>query len=228
MRAIYFDTETTGVRSDKDRIIEIAAYDPIEDASFVRLINPGIAIPPEASAIHKITDDMVADSPNFEAVGLEFCEFCGDDAVLIAHNNDAFDKLFLAAEFSRAGIPLPDWKYLCTLKWARKYRPDLPRHTLQSLREVYGIPANQAHRALDDVVVLHRVFSMMIDDLSIDTVFELLQNSPALSRMPFGKHQGKPLEEVPKDYLEWLLKSGALDKPENLALKAQLEKLGRL
>lgn len=229
MRPIYFDTETTGTRFDKDRIVEIAAYDPQEDRTFVSFINPGIPIPAEASAIHNITDDMVAESPSFASVGASFAEFCGEHAILIAHNNDSFDKLFLHAEFNRSGLTAPaQWKYLDTLKWSRKYRPDLPRHSLQSLRELFGIPPNQAHRALDDVIVLHKVFSMMIDDLPIATVLELLQTSAAITRMPFGKYQGKPLEEVPKDYFQWMHKNGAFDKPDNAALKAQLEKMGIL
>ena len=39
-RTIYYDTETTGVRPDKDRIVEIAAYDPDRDVSFVQFVNP--------------------------------------------------------------------------------------------------------------------------------------------------------------------------------------------
>ena len=50
VRAIYYDTETTGVKSEKDRIIELAAFDPIRDISFSQLINPGIEIP--LSLIH--------------------------------------------------------------------------------------------------------------------------------------------------------------------------------
>lgn len=229
MRAIYFDTETTGLKPEKDRIIEIAAYDPLQDRSFVSLINPNCPIPPEASAIHRITDEMVKDAPDFTAVAAGFLEFCGEGAILIAHNNDAFDKPFLEEEFKRSKIPFPGWRFIDTLKWARKYRPDLPRHALQFLREVYGIPANQAHRALDDVIVLHRVFSSMIDDLPIEKVLDLLLKKPKLNtRMPFGKHQGKPLSEVPRDYVKWLLESGAFDRPDNHSLKDSFEKLGFL
>lgn len=229
MRAIFFDTETTGLKPEKDRIIEIAAYDPIDDRSFVSLINPKCPIPPEASAIHRITDEMVKDAPDFAAVAASFCDFCGQDAVLIAHNNDAFDRPFLEEEFKRSQTVLPGWRFIDSLKWARKYRPDLPRHALQFLREVYGIPANQAHRALDDVIVLHRVFSAMVDDLPIEKVLELLlQKSKQNTRMPFGKHQGKPLSEVPREYVKWLHGSGAFDRPDNHALKEAFEKLGYL
>lgn len=222
-RPIYYDTETTGVRSDKDRIVEIAAFDPVNDKTFVFFVNPEIPIPPEATAIHNITNEMVANAPSFKEIGEAFIEFCAGESVLIAHNNDNFDKLFLECEFKRAGLTIPSWPYIDTLKWARKYRKDLPRHTLQNLREVYGIPANQAHRALDDVIVLHKVFSSMIDDLSMETVMELLsQPQGQLTRMPFGKHQGKGLSEIPADYIRWLESSGAFDKPENAELKKAL------
>lgn len=225
---IYYDTETTGIRTDKDRIIEIAAYDPQNDRKFVQFINPGCPIPTESIAICGITDEMVAEAPSFEVVGKNFIEFCGPDAVLIAHNNERFDKPFLEAECARSNLLLPAWNWVDTLKWSRKYRSDLPSHALQSLREVYGFEANQAHRALDDVMMLHQIFSMMIDDLSIETVMSLLSQPTDVSRMPFGKYQGRPLSEVPPDYFAWLKGSGALDKGENKELKEALLKLGVL
>lgn len=223
---IYYDTETTGVKSDKDRIIEIAAYDPSNNRTFCQFVNPGMPIPPEASSIHHITDDMVASSPSFLEVGQAFIDFCGPDAVLIAHNNDGFDRHFLDQECKRNQLSLPAWPQVDSLKWSRKYRPDLPRHSLQFLREVYGIPPNQAHRALDDVIVLHNIFSQMIDDLPIETVIELLSSSVQITKMPFGKHQGTPLSQIPKSYVKWLSQSGAFDKPDNKDLFLSFEKLG--
>jgi DNA polymerase III subunit epsilon len=228
LRAIYYDTETTGIKSDRDRVIEIAAYDPVNDLRFEKLVKPGIPIPPEATAIHQISDQMVAEAPSFQEMLPEFLQFCAGDVVLIAHNNDAFDIHFLKAEFGRANAAFPDWKFLDTLKWARRYRKDLPRHSLQFLREVYGIPANNAHRALDDVLVLHQVFSYLIDDLSIEDAYQLLNAERALHHMPFGKYQGTPLKNLPKDYVQWLVKNGAFEKPENKELRTALEKLGVL
>jgi DNA polymerase-3 subunit epsilon len=225
-RPIYYDTETTGVKSSSDKIIEIAAYDPNNDRTFCSFVNPGCSIPAEASAISHITDEMVKDAPSFKDVAPEFMNFCSGDVVLIAHNNDAFDQLFLEAEFARGGLPFPAWKFLDSLKWSRKYRNDLPRHGLQFLREVYGVVANQAHRALDDVMVLATIFSSMIGDLPIDTVMTLLASNHSIVRMPFGKHGGKLLAEVPKDYVRWLADNGALEKKENSSLKAEFVKLG--
>lgn len=228
LRPIYYDTETTGVNVKTDLIIEIAAYDPVNETSFEALIDPGVPIPPSASAIHGISDDMVKGKPTFKTVGEEFIEFCSGDVVLIAHNNDSFDQPILENEFSRHAIESPKWKTLDTLKWARRYRPDLPRHSLQVLRETYGFPANNAHRALDDVITLHRVFDAMIDDLSMDQVYDLLNATQFIQIMPFGKYKGKPLQVVPGDYVKWLQSSGALNKPENKDLLASFVKIGTL
>jgi len=228
MHPIYYDTETTGVKPGKDRIIELAAYDPVHDRKFCTLLNPQCPIPQEASAISNITDEMVKNAPLFSEKAAEFTAFCDGNFILIAHNNDNFDRLFLEEEFLRAGIKMPPWKFIDSLKWARKYRSDLPKHSLQFLREAYQIEALSAHRALDDVFVLHQVFSRMIDDLSIQEILELLNETRELTRMPFGKHQGKNLSEIPKDYVEWLNKSGALDKKENGSLKEVFLKIGLL
>ena len=225
LRPIYFDTETTGVKFDRDKIIELAAYDPVNDKTFCHFINPGIPIPKEATNIHHITDDMVKDAPSFKEVGQMFLEFCSGEVCLVAHNGDTFDIPFLDHEFKTAGLEFPKYPSVDSLKWSRKYRPDFPKHSLQFLREAFNIPANQAHRALDDVMVLHAVFSQMIQDLSFDSIIELMKNKKKLDRMPFGKHQGKALKEVPKSYIEWLHKNGALDKPENKELLEELKNL---
>jgi DNA polymerase III subunit epsilon len=228
LHPIFYDTETTGIKPDKDRIIEIAAYDLLRDRTFEELIHPDCLIPSEVTAINHITDAMVADRPKFSEIGRKFVDFCGENVVLIAHNNECFDLPFLRQEFLRHGIDMPaSWQCFDTLKWARRYRPDLPRHTLQFLREIYEIPANNAHRALDDVKVLHQVFSLMVDDLSIEEVIQLIKTAPPreISVMPFGKYQGQLLTAIPPDYIRWLHKSGTLEKPENVELRSSLVKL---
>ena len=228
-KAIYYDTETTGIKPEKDRIIEIAAYDPTEDRSFVTLVNPGMPIPAESTAITGITDAMVENGPTFQKAGQDFIDFCKGDVILIAHNGDSFDKQFLINECKREGLEYPNFPHIDSLKWARKYRPDLPKHPLQYLRQVYEIEQNQAHRALDDVLVLYKIFSLMIGDLSLEDVYLLLyqQTETALPRvMPFGKHRGEPIENLPKSYRVWLRESGALEKAENTLLKQSFEKFG--
>lgn len=227
-RPIFYDTETTGIKPERDRIIEIAAYDPVLNRRFEKLINPGMPIPAEATAIHHITDEMVASAESWAKIGQEFCEFCEGDVLLIAHNNDAFDYHFLRLEFERNAMQMPEWKFFDTLKWARRYRPDLPRHTLQFLREIYGVAANNAHRALDDVIVLYEIFTLMTDDLSVDEVYQALNRPKTLLHMPFGKHQGEPLTKIPKTYVQWLAKNGVFEKSENGELKAAFQRIGVL
>ena len=225
-RALYYDTETTGLKPDTDRIIEIAIYDATNNTSMCTFVNPGMPISSESTKITGITDKMVKDAPNFKEVAEEMIEFCSGEVVLIAHNNDNFDKHFLTAEFARAEVQLPKYPYIDTLKWARKFRPDLPKYSLQYLREVYGVEANNAHRALDDVMVMKQIFEQMTDDLSLEEIYKLLhKKSGPITQMPFGKHRGTPLRKVPKSYLMWLSKSGALDKEDNEELKATLEGL---
>lgn len=227
MRAVYFDTETTGVNVVDDRIIEIAAYDAKSKKTFSSFVNPGRPIPSEATAIHHITDDMVAQAPCFEKVGQDFLDFLEEDAILIAHNGTSFDFPLLENEGRRYSLDFACFKSIDTLKWARKYRPDLPKHHLQFLRKIYEVEENQAHRALDDVMVLFEVFSKMIDDLDIATVYSLLENS-MIDKMPFGKHRGKPLKQLPQEYVDWLNEQKAFEKRENADLKKALVSLGML
>ena len=79
MRPIYYDTETTGTRPGKDRIIEIAAFDPLQEKTFTSLINPQCPIPKESSAICHITDDMVKDAPLFGTIVDDLIAFCEGD-----------------------------------------------------------------------------------------------------------------------------------------------------
>jgi DNA polymerase III subunit epsilon len=228
-RPIYFDTETTGISPAQDKIIEIAAYDSASNESFSSLINPHCIVPPEAIRVHGITQEMVDSAPEAKDVFQDFYAFCEGKSALIAHNNEAFDRPFLERAFASVQIEIPEtWVFIDTLKWARRYRPDLPKHTLQYLREVHCIEANQAHRALDDVIILHKVFSAMIDDLPLWKVHEMLSAPRILSQMPFGKHKDKPLEMVPKDYIRWLHENGVFDKRGNEELKLSFQHLGIL
>lgn len=182
MRPIFFDTETTGNRPKLDRIVEIAALDPLRGKTFEAFVNPGIPIPPVASNIHGITDSMVANAKSFKEVGQKFIDFCDGDVVIIAHNLDNFDYPFIHAECTRNSLIIPEsWQYFDTLKWARTYRKDLPRHSLQFLRAIYEIEENNAHRALDDTKILYEVYKAMVDDLPCDEVLRL-----------YSKRNGQP------------------------------------
>ena len=103
---IFFDLETTGVDTSKDRIVEISMIKIMPDGEEIvktRRINPGMPIPPEATAIHGISDADVADQPLFAQVAKSLeqfvrgCDFGG-------FNSNRFDLPMLVEEFMRAGI----------------------------------------------------------------------------------------------------------------------------
>lgn len=192
IRPIFFDLETTGTFPQKDRIVEIAALDPVNNRTFQQLINPGIPIPDDAMRIHGITNEMVREAPAFDVVARDFLAFTAGEVMLVAHNGELFDLPFLQAEFKRHSVAFSsDWIFVDSLKWARKYRKDLPRHALQFLRQQFGIPANNAHRALDDVIVLHEVFKLLTDDLSCEEVLERIDGitiTPAVVKEKEGMY----------------------------------------
>lgn len=227
MATILFDLETTGLKPEAERIIEVAFLNVETGASLVSFVHPQRPIPYEAQTICNITDAMVAQAPPFEQIIDQICQFCPEGSLLVAHNGINFDSKFLQEEFQRCARTLPNWRIFDTLHWVRRFRPDLPKYSLQYLRDMCGIPANQAHRALDDVHVMQKVCEILFDDLSWEQAYKMLSlPQPTLQTMPFGKHQGTPFAQVPKNYLQWLAKSGALDKEENSQLKERLSALG--
>ena len=78
------------------------------------------------------------------------------------------------------------------------------------------------------MIVLHQVYVHLTDDIDIERAHALLHRPRTLQHMPFGKHQGKPLKEIPRDYVQWMNTSGAFAKPENQELKAAFINLNLL
>ena len=103
---VFIDLETTGLNLVHDRIVEITVLKVFPDGTekFIStLINPEMPIPPEATAIHQITDASVADKPQFRKYSkslLEFFENCD----IGGYNIKKFDLPMLEAEFKRSGL----------------------------------------------------------------------------------------------------------------------------
>ena len=75
---VVFDIESTGVNARQDRIIELAAIRVEPDGTETEkcwLLNPGVPIPPETTAIHGITDDIVKNCPTFADAAAEIEAF---------------------------------------------------------------------------------------------------------------------------------------------------------
>ena len=102
----FFDLETTGVNLATDRIIEVAIIKILPDGTRQvkrKLINPGIPIPAETTAIHGITDEMVKDAPSFKQCGNELKQFI-ENCDMGGYNSNRFDIPILMEEFLRAGM----------------------------------------------------------------------------------------------------------------------------
>lgn len=166
MREIIFDTETTGLESKFDRVIEIGGVELINNFPTGRTlhlyINPGDRkVHPDALAVHGITDEFLKDKPGFADVVDQIIEFF-DGAKWIAHNA-TFDMGFINAEFDRLGLPpVQADRVVDTLAMARRKHPMGP-NSLDALCRRYGI--DNAHRtkhgALLDSELLAEVYIEM-------------------------------------------------------------------
>lgn len=185
MRFIAFDLETTGTVPGVDAICEIGAIRFIDgqvDSMYCTLIDPRKPIPPGASAVNGITDDMVAGKPLIESVLPSFAEFCGDD-VLVAHNAP-FDAQFLISDIKKFETPAPKGVILDSLPIARKVLPGLPNYKLGTLIQHLKIPAQGFHRAEADATYLGQMFEILVKRISIGGQAPKIENLVALTGKP--------------------------------------------
>lgn len=151
MKFIAFDLETTGTKPKEDRIVEIGAvlFDGAQvEKTYGILVDPGVAIPPDASAVNGITDEMLRGQPCITEVLGGFAEFCGDHP-LVAHNAP-FDFKFLLEDIKLHRAEAPKGVVLDTLPLTRKIFPGLPNYKLGTLVRHFGFPSGTFHRAEED------------------------------------------------------------------------------
>jgi exodeoxyribonuclease X len=213
-KIIFFDTETTG-NTEKDVLCQIAYK--TSDETFSAMYNPGIKIPPEASAVHHITNKMVANKKTFAESGdKEKIKnlFEDSNSVAVAHNAPFDIMMFKKEDITPAN-------FICTLRVARELDSEgvIEKYNLQYLRYLLEIEVEaQAHDALGDVMVLEQLFIRLqkkimdtdgVDENgAIDKMIEISSHPSLLHTFKFGKYNGKRIEEVIKTdrgYLEWLL-----------------------
>ena len=220
-KLIFFDTETTG-NTEKDFLVQIA-YKSNGD-KFTGLYKPPIKIPPEASAIHHITNKMVADKPTFkESTDQPKIKklFEDEDSVVVAHNAP-FDLVMIKKE----GIEPK--KFICTLRLARHLDPEekIEKYNLQYLRYYLDLDVEaQAHDAMGDVLVLEKLFERLKKKMEeeiaptpegvgvttenvVKKMIEISSHPSLMHTFKFGKYNGKRIEEVmqtDRGYLQWLL-----------------------
>jgi DNA polymerase-3 subunit epsilon len=178
---LVVDTETTGLDVERDRIVSVGAvcaHGPrlyrgrmIDD-----LVDPGVPIPPASTAVHGITDAMVAGARDFSAVYADL-DRMARNRVVIGHNVP-FDLTILRAECERHGRPWEQPVFVDTLRLASLLNPSLDRLDLDSLADIYNIEIHGRHTALGDALVAAELYFGMVPRLQMQgfrTLGDLLE-----------------------------------------------------
>jgi len=157
------DIETTGRSYKTDRITEIAAVKVRGGRIQQRkrsFVNPQMSIPKIVTKITGITNDMVKDKPTINEVLPNFIKFIGKD-VVVAHNANTFDILFISAASYRINRKWFLNDFVDTLKISRLLFKGYESHKLSSLAARCGVAIGIEHRALQDAVKAHRCYKYM-------------------------------------------------------------------
>lgn len=220
---IFFDTETTGLEVN-DRLCAVGLIHG--DQTHYELINPLKKVPPGASAIHHITNEMLKEAPVF-GVSKSYEKIMSlnvPETVLVSHNAP-FDLAMLQKE----GIA---WQghVIDTLKCSKALMDDLDGYSLQFLRYELRLYRNEAdvfkdygmdivpHHPMSDALHAKMIYEYLLDLSDEERLIEISKSHVLLTRLPFGKYAKKRIEEIAlKDatYLKWMLDS-LMDMDEDL------------
>lgn len=169
---VAVDTETTGLRAQGNDIIQLSAikfinFEPVE--IFSTYIKPRKSIPPDATAINKITDDMVENAPKFYEIINSFNDFIGDFP-LVAHNAP-FDMKHLYVN----GLDSIENKTVYdTLELSRKILKDEYSYKLCDICKVENIYPDNAHNAESDCLACGLLFVNLVADRREVSVEQLI------------------------------------------------------
>jgi DNA polymerase III subunit epsilon len=203
---VCLDCEMTGLDATQDRIIEIGIakfnFDGVI-AEYETLIDPERPISPSSIAIHHITEEMVQGKPKIQEVLPAILELIGSH-ILVGHGilHD-IDMIAKACERNQIPTRIRQNATLDTLRMARLYG-DTPVNSLEQLRLHFNVEHEGTHRAMGDAIVNMHVFKHLCRNYK--SLYEL---NDALSRpiqmkiMPLGQHKGRPIKEIPIEYLLW-------------------------
>ena len=226
---VVFDLETTGLFPKKDRIIELGAIKVLPDGAEEErcwLLNPGMPIPQESTAVHGIADADVKDCPTFAERADEIFEFF-EGCDLSGFNSDRYDIPCLEEEFARVGKNFAVSQRRC-IDVQRIYHKMEPRDLTAAVRFYLGRDHAGAHGAEADTRATLEVLKAQLvkypglpkgsaemseflaprDPNSIGRCKELLWRDGELY-VNFGKKKGEKLRDIlfrEEKYLKWILK----------------------
>jgi len=232
---VFFDLETTGLDLRNDRIVELAfiKITPLGDVlERERRFNPGIPIPPEATAVHGISDADVADELPFSRTARSLADML-DDSDLAGFNVRRFDIPMLLAEFKRCGVEFAMEGRL-VVDMQNIFHREEPRDLSAAARFYLRREHEEAHTALGDIRTSAGVLGAQLQryphlpqDLAglhayceeyaptlteVDRWFGPEEKDRVFRR---GKHRGRPLAEVATeepDYLRWMIGADDMDE----------------
>jgi DNA polymerase-3 subunit epsilon len=220
------DCETTGLDPVNDRIIEVAVA--VFDSTTIfeqyeALIDPKRDIPETSIVFHGITLDMVAGKPHIEDVLPTLIKMV-DDHVIIGHGiSFDIDVIVRAAERARIPCNLRNNITIDTLRMARLYG-ESPANSLGQLRKHFNLEFEEAHRAMNDVLVNIGVFRQLIKRYrTTRDILEALSHPIKMKNMPLGKHKGRPMSDLPLQYLEWAVRQD-FDQDLIFSLRSEIKR----
>ncbi len=183
---VIFDTETTGLDTTRDEIVQIGAVRAmkgrmIPGETFETLVDPGRPIPPASARIHGITDAMVTGAPDIRIAARRFHDFARD-AVLVAHNAP-FDLAFLRRHADVTGVSF-DNPVLDTVLLSAAVFGETEEHTLDAIAERLGIRIEGAarHTAMGDARATASVLLRLLPILEARGVHTLRDAVNAMRR----------------------------------------------
>ena len=169
IRYIIYDFETSGLNPYNDDIIEIGAIDNYGN-TFNVLLKTKKKLSNKITELTGITNELLEKEGlnPIDGVKLFYDYICMFDnnfnnkLYLIAHNNDAFDKLFLKFTFGKYRFKLPSLHFIDSYRMAQLILPELNYFSLKSLSKYFNIHLEQDHRALSDCLMLKEVFNVLL------------------------------------------------------------------
>ncbi len=238
-----FDIESTGVLPLHDRIVELAILKVMPDGTRqmnVRRLNPGIPIPPEAAAIHGITDDDVKDCPSFADIAAKLYRYL-DGCDLAGYNILSFDVPMLRKEFERAGIEFKtDGRHIadafnifCKL-YPRRLSDAYRIFTGRELEGAHGAGADTeaAYQVLLGEIARHEevpdtaeglaAYSNLLGEDGIDQTRRLRWRGGEVI-INFGKNTGRTLRDLSVNdpgFLRWILHGDFSDEVKKIVSDA--------